>query len=249
MLLEADKEIDAWYNKWRDHIHQGMLTLEGVNLPRTDFVLFADERGAVLDYLGRYTRFCILSYAVRFLRHSTQEQGLSLLQRDQVRSCVLCANRVLDWPLRLGPVQKDRLRYVTDTRCIMISFCCLFIIASCQTFASSIPNTFECLENVKASARLMISLSTDDESRGYVHGMLILERVKAVQEALERQKDHEGDLHRVHLEDSASTHIPSAGSTTPNVMHENLNSNFIDNGGIFDIEPLWDFSILLPNTW
>jgi hypothetical protein len=43
MLLEVDKEIDAWYNKWRDHIHQGMLALEGVNFP--GLILFSSQTG------------------------------------------------------------------------------------------------------------------------------------------------------------------------------------------------------------
>lgn len=89
----------------------------------------ASEQGTFLDFTARFTRFCITSYAIKFLRSSSQ--NLTPLQKDQIRRCVACANHVLEWLLGRSPIQKDRLRYIDDTAWVMDSFCCLFIISVC----------------------------------------------------------------------------------------------------------------------
>jgi len=74
-LRDTDREIDAWYEKWSDYLQ-------------------ASEQGTFLDFTSRFTRFCIMSYAIKFLRNSPQH--LTALQKDQIRRCVACANHVLE---------------------------------------------------------------------------------------------------------------------------------------------------------
>lgn len=58
-------------------------------------------------------------------------------------------------------IQKERIRYVSETGGTMIAFCCIIIIAGCQTFTASIFNVNEILDTVNAVARLMMDLSPD----------------------------------------------------------------------------------------
>ena len=81
MIRDADRAIDQWQSRWQDYMHQ-------------------DERGAILEYHARFTRFCVNSYAVKHVRNSPQ--GLTPLQSDQIQRCMACASHVLDWSISRG---------------------------------------------------------------------------------------------------------------------------------------------------
>jgi len=211
--------LDSWYSKWSDHIKN-------------------HSHGALMDYFGRFTRFCITSYAIKFLRRP--RQGLTSLQQDQVRRCVACAIDVLDWPLSLNPIQKDRLRYVPDSSCVMVSFCGLFVLSACQTFTSCVSNIDENLEYVSEAAQLMLDLSINAEHKPHIQGTYILKRVDEVRKAVEHSKVV--DVAESLTESRPVTADGSSGLTlgSPDLS---LNDN-----AFFDMEPIWDFSMLFPNT-
>jgi len=224
VLRDTDREIDAWYEKWSDYLQ-------------------ASEQGTFLDFTSRFTRFCIMSYAIKFLRNSPQH--LTALQKDQIRRCVACANHVLEWPLSRSPIQKDRLRYVDDTACVMNSFCCLFIISVCQTYAAIVPNIFDILDNVIETAQLMVDLQVgfDDSHMVHVQGAFILRRAESMRAALEGSKI-------IEKQDQAVITPPaSTGSNVPEppALFEGLDMMLNEEG--FDaMEPLWDFSLLFPSV-
>jgi hypothetical protein len=141
---------------------------------------------SILDHLGRRAHFCINSYAVRYL-HNTPN-GLSATQKERVRICAAHANHVLDWALKLRPVQKDKLRYVSEAGSIILKFIAFFIIASCQTFTNCIPNVNECLDDAKAVGMLMGDFAAvrGVENQVHEHSKLIIERAEAVRVTLEQ---------------------------------------------------------------
>jgi len=157
---------------------------------------------------------------------------------------VACAIDVLDWPLSLNPIQKDRIRYVPDSSCIMVSFCGLFVLSACQTFASYIPNIDENLEYVAEAAQLMLDLSINAEHKPHIQGTYILKRVEEVRKALEHSKmvDVNGAVAESSTESRPATADENLGLTlgSPGLS---LNDN-----GFFDMEPIWDFSMLFPNA-
>lgn len=227
MLLKVDREIDDWYSKWGRYIHCG------------------DVCGVVLDYLGRCARFNINSYATRYLRSSSE--GLSPLQNDQVRRCTAYASDVLDWLLNLRPIQKDRFRCVCESASTMVSFCCLFIIASCQTFSSSVPNVFESLDKVTTAAQLMMDLAPDEEHNAHIQGSLILKRTRAWKAKLEQQRSHESTV-------TSSTISIGSGVQPADLLgrQEFTPGEFdfdLDIDGISATDPFWDFPILRTTPW
>lgn len=222
LLNETDVAIDAWYKKWWDYIN-------------------AEPHGAFLDYHGRFTRFCIASYAIKCLRISSQ--GVTPLQRSQIQRCVNCANHVLDFPLGRGPIQKDNLRYVDDAACIMISFCCIFILSACQSFSSIIPNISECLDNVTDAGHLMVELSINPDHKPHIQGTFILKRVETLRTALESSSLHA--YPGTDLDEPTETRFPSPTSETARLMSEGFDQLFHEDG-LFGIEPIWDFSMMLP---
>ncbi|KAH7354802.1 hypothetical protein BKA65DRAFT_228867 [Rhexocercosporidium sp. MPI-PUGE-AT-0058] len=225
VLRDTDREIDAWYQKWSEFIQ-------------------ASEQGTFLDFTARFTRFCITSYAIKFLRNSSH--SLTPLQKDQIRRCVSCANQVLEWPLGRSPIQKDRLRYVDDTACVMDSFCCLFIISVCQTYASIIPNIFDILDNVIETAQLMADLQVgfDDSHMVHVQGSFILKRAESLRAALESSMvpDKQGQ--------ALVSPPPSNDSVIPDPhpnLFEGLDS-MLNEEDFYALEPIWDFSLLFPSV-
>jgi len=204
-------------------------------------IAFKDDRGAFLEYHGRYTQFCITSYAVKCFRSSPQ--GLTPLQTAQIARCVKCANHVIDWPLNSGPIQKDRLRYVDDSACIMISFCALFILSTCQTFTSCIPDISECLNNVTEAAQLMVDLAINSEQKPYIQGAAILKRAEALRAALENARHNENRSNLDVPTDSREPFTPDSS----NLVFEGLDSWFTDDN-FFGMEPIWHFPRLLPDV-
>lgn len=97
------------------------------------------------------------------------------------------ANDLLEWLLTRTPIQKERIRYVSESGGTMIAFCCIFIIASCQTFTAIILNVHEILNNVNAAARLMMDLSPDEENTPYYQGSLVLRPAEALRMTLEHR--------------------------------------------------------------
>jgi len=135
-------------------------------------IFLDDVRGGTLDYYGRCGRFWLSRCATKHLQRPSPE--LTPFQRVQFRTCITYAIRVLDWPLDLSPFQKDSLRYMPESAAVMISYCCMFIIASCQTFGSSMPELYAILDKVEAAAQLMLSMAPDIEHYTHVQGLLIL---------------------------------------------------------------------------
>jgi hypothetical protein len=200
--------------------------------------------GVVLDYLGRCARFNIHSYATRYIRNSPE--GLSPLQKDQVRRCVVYARGVLDWALNLSPIQKDRFRYVSESAGIMISFCCLFIIASCQTFTSSIPNVFESLDKVVAAAQLTMDLAPDVDHNKHIQGSLILRRAEALRAVLKQRRTYESS--GASFASPIETSIQPPDLARQEYIPGGLDLD-LDVDGIAAMEPFWDFPILMARPW
>lgn len=217
VLKEADRKIDEWYNKWWSYMNES-------------------HHGPFLDYHGRFTRFCITSYGMKCLR--TSPQDLSTLQKDQIRRCVTCASHVLDWPLSRGPIMKDRLRYVADSACIMISFCCVFIQSACKAFTSIIPNIPQHLNNVEEAAQLMVDYAINSEHKPHIQGSFILKRATTLRAYLENPKAQgigENEELRENLWTNNGWTFDGSGL--------NLNED-----GFFGMEPFYDFSMLLPSA-
>jgi hypothetical protein len=128
----------------------------------------------------------------------------------------------------------------------MISFCCLFIIASCQTFTSSIPNTFENLDKVIAAAQLMMDLAPDVDHNKHIQGSLILGRAEALRAILEQRRTHEssGTSSATPIERSIQPPDLARQEFIPGGLDLNL-----DVDGISAMEPFWDFPILMARPW
>ncbi|KAH8660280.1 hypothetical protein BX600DRAFT_499485 [Xylariales sp. PMI_506] len=214
MLLEVDKAIDAWYERWSEYI--------------------GDGRGATLDYLGRFTRFAIATYGVRHLRQSPE--NLSCLQKDQIRRCSARAVLVLDWPLNLGLVRREGLRYVSDYSWIMILFCCHFILSVCHTFGSIIPNGLESLGKVAQVAQLIMHLAVNSEQKPYIEASNILKRVRSLQtvsdpepnKVLERELTNNGN-----------------SQIRPALSYGQVREDYVDHDLSVSAD-FWDFSTIFP---
>ncbi|KAL2828548.1 hypothetical protein BJY01DRAFT_255347 [Aspergillus pseudoustus] len=160
VLLNADQEVDTWYRKWKTYIDYG------------------DRNATTLDYLGRYTRFCISSYAIGSLRGLAG--NLSATQQLQVHRCAAYASRVLDWSLELRPAQRHRLRFTPDSAVAMMSFCCLFLMATVRTFPSAVESLSLCLERVRLFAELLLDIAPQRDRLAHIYGSLIAERANAL---------------------------------------------------------------------
>ena len=230
-------------------IANGSTTLEAVSFCPTGclheiltlFPFIADQ-GAFLDYAGRFTRFCITSYAIKCLRNTPQ--GLTPLQKNQIRRCVSCANHVLEWPLSRSPIEKDRLRYVDDSACIMISFCCLFILSACQSFTTSIPNIENSLDNVIEAATLMVDLAFNAEHKAHIQGSFILKRAESLRTAVEHLRTQERN--GINFEPLTESHVPAVQDNS-SLIFEGLD-HVLNEDGFFGMEPIWDFSLLFPSV-
>jgi hypothetical protein len=202
--------------------------------------LLEDGRGAKLDYHGRCARFWINSYATKHLHSSPT--CLTAIQKDQIRTCIVYATRVLDWPLDLSPFQKESLRYVPESGSIMVSYCCFYIIASCQTFASNIPDLISSIDKVVLAAQLMLDMAPDAEHNAHSQALLILKRVEA--------------LRRLLKNNAVLTHDASGltQSTMPLELSEqetmdDLYNFDLQNQEMSPTDMIWDFPMLTPRMW
>ncbi|KUJ11090.1 uncharacterized protein LY89DRAFT_739303 [Mollisia scopiformis] len=225
LLNEADRAIDEWYAKWWPYMS-------------------SEPRGSFLDYHGRFTRFCLASYAIKCLRISSE--GLTQLQRSQLQRCVSCANHVLEFPLTRGTIEKDNLRYVDDAACIIVSFCCVFLLSACQAFPSELVNVSECLENVTDAANLMVELAINQDHKPHYQGSFLLKRVETLKAALEMSRLHE--QHEPNVTDNSDVRLsPAATGENSKLLLEGFDQLFHEDG-LFGLEPIWDFSMLFPGT-
>jgi hypothetical protein len=145
----------------------------------------SDGLGAILDYIGKFMRFAHATFAVRQLKGYPESP--SSLQKEQVKRCSVRVMEVLDWPLKLGPVKTDQLRYVSDNSWIMILFCCHFVVATCGTFTSIIPDVTADLEKVTRVAQLIMHSAVDQEQMSYIEAHRILKQVWTFQDNLARE--------------------------------------------------------------
>ncbi|KIW93703.1 uncharacterized protein Z519_05017 [Cladophialophora bantiana CBS 173.52] len=137
-LETAEMEIQAWCNKWNAFIARGGF-------------------GLGLDFHFRYARFCITSYALRFIQVSTG--NLSGSERESVKQCVQYALEILDWALHLSPVSKDTLRYMSDFGFVMIAFVALFVIQVHDRVQPVYAELKDALNRVDALSKLMADLA------------------------------------------------------------------------------------------
>jgi hypothetical protein len=192
-----------------------------------------------LDFHGRFTRFCITSFAIRGLR--TSPQKLATLHKDQITRCLFCANRLLAWQVGLGPVQKERLRYFSDSGFVMMTFCCFFVLSACQSFSSFIPDVFENLTVVLKTANLMIELEPKAGHKVNNLGRIILQRLESVQRAQENQKSLRGN--DTFLQNGIGIGAESSDMSSGTFEEFDYGSR---ETGVFGFESLWDFSMIFP---
>jgi hypothetical protein len=157
---------------------------------------------------------------------------------------VSCANHVLEYPLTRGPLEKDNLRYVDDAACIIVSFCCIFVLSACQAFPTVISNISQYLDNVTDAARLMIELSINHDHKPYHQGTFILKRAEALRAALEMSRLHEQQ--EANVEEPPESRLSPFGDSSK-LMLEGFDGLFHEDG-LFGLEPIFDFSMLFPGT-
>lgn len=145
-----------------------------------------DNHEYLLEYHCRFTRFYISSYAVRSLRKSDEE--LSPLQQVQIKRCVAYVIALLEWPLRMSPIQQDRLQYIPGSSTTMATFSALFLLSTCQHFTSIVTDVDESLDVVMKIGHMMVRLSVDEMHRPHINGTLLLKNVESVRAVLDARK-------------------------------------------------------------
>ena len=215
------------------------MTLPTLSISRTYLTkrIGGDERGAILDCIGRFTRFGIATLGLRRLKNSPEE--LSASQKDQVRSCNLRAVQVLDWPLKLSPVKKDQLRYITDHAWVMALFCCHFIVSACGTFGTVISDTTASLEKAAEMVQLIMNIAVGQERMPYKEASRILKRVRALQDSLLQETQRQDA--EVAGETNNVLNTPGSAISQIHGMNE-YHAQDLDGLG-----PFWDFSGIFEN--
>jgi hypothetical protein len=196
-------------------------------------------QGSGLDYHTRFTQFCITTYAIRRIKvDECWTMGLLPAQKDAVAKCVEAASHVLVWALDLGPVAKDRLRYLCDFGFVMLSFCAFFILQSFQAFGPAIPSSEEYLDTVAEAAQLMTELAMDSKHAPAVYGRSILALLEKVRDPDAKQSQLDGNN-------------PSRGSAVSNRSRGGMVSDTQSVVGhdpsSFVPDQTWDFTSLFPD--
>jgi hypothetical protein len=103
---------------------------------------------------------------------------------------------------------------------------------------------FESLDNVLATAKLMINLAPDVEHSAHTQGSLLLRRAEALKAIVEQgsRSESRGTNYETPMESSVAQIDFESQEFTHEALMLSLNSE-----GIFGIEPSWDFSMLIPN--
>jgi hypothetical protein len=113
--------------------------------------------GLGLDFHFRYTKFCINSYALRFIQGSPS--SLTSSESASVEQCMQYALKILEWTMELSPMAKDALRYMSDFGFVMITFGALFVVQVCQRVQSVSAELETALGRVSALSELMMDLA------------------------------------------------------------------------------------------
>jgi hypothetical protein len=126
----------------------------------------------------------------------------------------------------------------------MVSFCGLFVLSACQTFASCISNIDENLEYVAEAAQLMLDLSINAEHKPHIQGTYILKRVEEARKAVEHSKivDVNGTA-----TESLTESRPATSDRNSGLALDSPDLSLNDNG-YFDMQPIFSFSMLFPNA-
>ena len=90
----------------------------------------------------------------------------------------------------------------------------------------------------------MLDLSINAEHKPHIQGTYILKRVEEVRKALEHSKmvDVNGAV-----AESSTESRPATADENPGLTLGSPGLSINDNG-FFDMEPIWDFSMLFPNA-
>jgi hypothetical protein len=198
-------------------------------------------QGSALDFHIRFTQFCITTYSIRPIKVVSDEaDGLLPAQKDAIARCVEAASQLLAWALDLGPVSKDRLRYMGDFGFVTLSFCAFFILQAFQAFGPAIPQSDDYLDIVEDAAQLMTELAMDSKHAPSVYGKSILLLLAKVRDPNLSQPQFD---HNVYA---------SQESTASNMRSRN--GVLSDTQGLLGHEPssfvpdqTWDFTSLFPD--
>jgi hypothetical protein len=153
---------------------------------------------------------------------------------------------MLEWGMNLGPAGKDRLRYACDCGFVEISFCSLFILQACGSFALEFPEIVDSnLNAVADSAQLMIDLAVDLSHGPSIYGRYILANLNSLRETL---RDAITSLGR---EDSngGATHGTVEQATNSRMPEESARPRsgpLTGDGDMYLIDTVWDLSLLFP---
>lgn len=195
-----------------------------------------DYQGSDLDFHIRFTQFCITTYSIRPLE--INEYGTDHLlpaQKEAIAECIKAASQVLVWALDLGPVSKDRLRYLGDFGFVMLSFCAFFILQASQAFGPAIPDGDEYFDTTEEAAQLMIELATDSRHAPAVYGKSILLLLKKFRDPGLGQSQIDGNNAS---QDSVRSRSGMISDTQGFVGHEP--STFVP-------DQIWGFTSLFPD--
>jgi hypothetical protein len=112
----------------------------------------------------------------------------------------------LNWALDVGPVVKDRLRYLSDFSFATLSFSAFFILQAVRAFGPVITHATHYLQIVSDAAKLMIDLSKDAHQPSAEYGRAILKELEVVKEGLGMLADNpEGRMNKGSLGGEATT--------------------------------------------
>ena len=192
--------------------------------------------GVGLDFHFRYARFCISTYALRFI--TLAGTPLTRTQRESVKYCVDCAASVLNLILDLNPVHKDGTRYMSDFGFVMLAFACLFILQAYQTIEIVLEERVEKLDLVAAMAQLMIELGPASDHCAVLYGRSLQQRLKNIHQQNEKLSNE--DQRRNGL-DSATASLDS--SSTAHSIEVDHFGGFMT-GEDYQIDLSWEPSAL-----
>jgi hypothetical protein len=166
--------------------------------------------------------------------------GLLPAEKDAIAKCVEAASQLLAWALDLGPVSKDRLRYLGDFGFVMLSFCAFFILQAFQAFGPAIPQSDDYLDIVEDAAQLMTELAMDSKHAPAVYGKSILLLLAKVRDPSlsQPQFDNIADASQESTVSNARSRNGTLSDTQGLVGHEP--SSFVP-------DQTWDFTSLFPD--
>jgi hypothetical protein len=185
--------------------------------------------GIGLDFHFRYAKFCLSSYALRFIQG--HPNSLTSSEAASVKECMQYALGILDWTMNLSPVGKDALRYMSDFGFVMITFAALFVVQVCQNVRSVYAELEGALGRVSELAELMIDLAVGSGHFTAQLGRSLQLRVTQVRE-----------------QTSGEAHAPDDPQTQTTIAQPGLDADQVEGDahadGSLDESTLWD-----PTAW